>query len=127
MNKNIARYRRGLKRKLHCDRKKRRELLVQFTCTLSDFMDEYPDPTYSQLTDAFGPPEEMTCVLMENVTEEENNQYRKQQKLLKTIKITAIVLLAIFAIYAYFYKEYTVIEFYDELAPVQAIVAMGGK
>ena len=127
MNKDIMRYRRMLKRNLHCGRGKRQQLLKEFSNSLSCFMDEYPDPTYSQLADAFGPPEEMASVMMERVSKDEEKQYQRGHKLLKYLKIAAIVLLAIFAIYTFFEKEYTIIEIYDELMPVGAIVVMGGE
>lgn len=127
MNKEIARYRRILKSNLHCGRAKRRTLLDQFEYSLLCFLEDCPSPTYTQLTDAFGPPEDMARVLMESVTKEEKIKYRKQQKLLKILKIAVIVLLAIFAIYTYYYKEYTIIEIYDELTQVQTIVTNGGK
>ena len=126
MNKDIARYRWLLKRNLHCGIRKRRELLKQFNYALSDFMDEYSVPTYSQLSDAFGPPEEMACVLMENVSAEEREQYRIRQIVLKVLTAFVVILFALASMYVFFLKQYTIIEFYDTLIPVQTVISQWG-
>lgn len=124
MNVEIIRYRSRLKKGLHCGRVKRRKLMEQFERSLSCFLEDYPSPTYAELTDAFGSPEEMASVLMENVTEEEQEWYRKRKKLLKILAGLAIALLVVYTVYLYFIKEYSVVVIYDELIPVQSALAL---
>lgn len=126
MNHEIIQYRQGLKKRLHCGRAKRQELMEQFERSLSCFLEDYPSPTYAELMDAFGPPTVMARVLMENVTAEERERYRKRQSVLKVLAVFLVIILVLYTVYVHFYKEYTIIEFYDELIPVQTVIAQWG-
>ena len=125
MNKDIARYRRELKRILHCYGAKRQEILGSFEYALSSFMEECQNPTYTQLTDAFGPPEAMAYVMMEKVSEEEKDRYRRWWVVLKALTVFAVICFVLFSIYTFFWKQFTIIEIYDELAPVQTVIMLG--
>ena len=127
MNKDVARYRRILKRNLRCCRAKRKELMEQFDCVLDTFLEECPMPEYIQLLEAFGPPEEMASIMIGYVSEDEEKNYERVKSLWKYLKIALIVLLAAISLYIFLVKEYTIIEIYDELMPVETIIVMGGK
>ena len=126
MNKSILCYRRALKKALYCSRAKRQELLEQFKISISYFLEDCPEPTYEQLIDAFGPPEEMACILMEKVSAEEKERCRKRRSVLKALAIFLVVMVVLYTVYVHFYKEYTIIEFHDELIPVQTVIAQWG-
>lgn len=117
MNKETARYRRALKKQLHCIGAKRQELLNQFDCSLSCFLEECPSPAYAQLEDAFGPPAEMAGILMEGVSPGAQRRYHAGKTLLKILAGLAAAFFVVFALYVFFDKEYSVVEITGELIP----------
>lgn len=109
MNKELTRYRRALKKHLHCGVSTRRQLLDRFDNSLSDFLADCPTPTQEQLKSAFGPPEEAAGVLMEAVSENEQIQCQKRKTLLRILASAVAVLFIVFTIYVYFVKDIVLI------------------
>lgn len=100
-----ARYRRALKKKLHCCGDTRKTLLEKFDHSLNSFLEEHPTVTQPDLINAFGPPEEMANILMEGVCPQEQTRYDKRKLFFGiTIGILVVVLL-LFTMYVCFVKE----------------------
>ena len=127
MNKEISRYQRELKRHMRCNVITKRKLTIHFNTSLSAFMEDQPDPTYEQLVAAFGPPQEMASILMEELSEREKIRYRFTQK----VKIIFLGILAtlfiLFSLYVFFEKEFAVVESYDVVYPIESTNLMDGE
>lgn len=75
----ISRYKKALKKNLHCTRNTQKQLLKKFESTWSTFLEDNPTPSMDELCTAFGSPKEMASVLMEEVTPEEIVRYRRRK------------------------------------------------
>lgn len=117
MNRNIVRYQRQLKKHMPCGFRTRNDLLTQFRSSLSVFLDEQPEPTYGQLIDAFGPPDEMAAVMMAAVAEKEQLRYHKCRKVRTVLAGFAAIMFIAFSLYVFYIKEVTIISFEGELIP----------
>lgn len=124
MNKELTRYRRALKKHLHCGVSTRRQLLDRFDNSLSDFLADCPTPTLEQLKSAFGPPEEAAGVLMEAVSENEQIQCQKRKTLLRILASAVAVLFIVFTIYVYFVKDIVLISS-DVVIPDETGISQG--
>lgn len=62
----IRRYERALGREIKGFRR-RKEVRKSFHCSLALFLEEQPAPTWADLEEAFGPPDQMARDLMENI------------------------------------------------------------
>ncbi len=109
MNHEAALYEKALRKQLHCTGNTKKYLLQQFRSSLSTYLDEHPSPTRADLQDAFGPPEDMAKVLMENVSEAEVKTYRKRTLFLKIITVVLLAIILIQVIYSAFFKDYTLV------------------
>lgn len=118
MNNEIIRYRRELKKQLHCSTSKRRQLLNQLDDSLSAFLEDYPSPSMEQLHSAFGPPEEMAHVLLDTVTKADLIQHTIKLKALRILAGIAVTLFVLFTLYVFYIKEVTIITFENEITPV---------
>lgn len=105
MNNNAARYKSKLKRKLQCNRGTKADLLEEFSHLLDGFLDENPDATYTDLSNAFGPPEEMAKILMDKVDEQEKRAYKQRQLLLRIAAAVLAIVLIIATIDVFFIKQ----------------------
>lgn len=123
MNNESARYRRALKKHLHCGGKTRRQLLKQFDKSLDAFQEDQSAPTRVQLESAFGPPEAMAAVLMEGVSEAEQARYLRNKKILRILAGIAAALFIAYSIYIFYFKEIAVYQSYDDVIPGYAITA----
>ena len=124
MNKELTRYRRALKKHLHCGVSTRRQLLDRFDNSLSDFLADCPTPTQEQLKSAFGPPEEAAGVLMETVSENEQIRCQKRKTLLRILASAVAVLFIVFTIYVYFVKDIVLISS-DVVIPDETGISQG--
>lgn len=122
MNKDIAQYRRIIKKNLHCNATTRAKLLAQFEVSLSPLLEDHPAPTYAQLEAAFGPPAEMAIILMEGVSPKDQRRYYARKTLLKLLAGLAATLLIVFAIYVFFEKEYSNIQFNYEVESIDSSI-----
>lgn len=109
MNNSAARYKSKLKRKLQCNRGTKAKLLDEFSHLLDGFLDENPDAAYIDLSNAFGPPEEMAKTLMEQVSEQETHTYKQHQALLHIVAVVLAIVLILIAIIALLWKQKPVI------------------
>lgn len=105
MNNKVARYKSKLKRKLQCNRGTKAKLLEEFSPLMDGFLDENPDATYTDLSNAFGPPEEMAKILMDKVDEQEKRAYKLRQLLLRIAAAVLAIVLVIVTITVFFWKE----------------------
>lgn len=109
MNRELIRYRRAVKRQLHCTGKTRRTLLHRLQSMLDSFLDEHPAATAENLETAFGSPESMASLLCENLTEADHLGYRRKQLFIYvTAGITATALL-VFSFLVFFEKEIPIV------------------
>lgn len=126
MNKCITRYRRELKRNLQCCIIEQKRLLSLFDSSLSTFLEDYPTPTYAQLEEAFGPPNEMAGVLMERIPQSKQTNYHRIKRILFVSMSVIAALLICFTIYVFYDKEYSVVTFADNVAPGNIITTETG-
>ena len=105
MNNNTKRYESKLKRKLQCNRATKARLLDEFSHSLDGFLDENPDATFADLSNAFGPPEEMAHILMERLSVEEIRQYRRHICVKRVVAAFCAAAVLIFTLYVFFYKD----------------------
>ncbi len=125
MNSAAIRYKMELVRALPCGFLWRKKLLGQFGDSLSGFCAEHPQPSYEQLTAAFGPPEEMAAVLMETVPDRELTKHAVRRKLHRIFGCIVLVLFIAFSVYVFYFKEVTVITSYDTAAPASITSTQG--
>lgn len=100
-----AQYRRALKKKLRCSAKEKERLLEGFDQTLSAYLEEHGDPAMGDLSAAFGPPEEMAEVIMEDVPPQEQTRYQRQVVISKILTCILAALLVFFTVYTWIYKD----------------------
>lgn len=127
MNKDITHYRRVLKHHLACGTAVRKRLLSQFDNSLHSFLEDCPAPTYAQLETAFGPPEEMANILMENVPEKDQTIYKIRKNVCRILAVAVAALFIAFSIYVFYFKEITVITSYDTAFPNNVASTQNGN
>ncbi|MCD7838576.1 MAG: hypothetical protein LUG65_06670 [Clostridiales bacterium] len=105
MNKATTSYRRAVCKHLRCGRTARRRLEEQLSGLLNAFEAENPAPDRAALEAAFGAPEELAATLMEELTPEEQNHWKKHKLVARVMLVALAALLAVFSIYTFFIKE----------------------
>ena len=105
MKDTIFQYERLLKKHLRCTIAVKKRLLERFRSVLFMFSGEHPEPSISQLCEAFGPPEEMAQVLMTEVSPEEMAEYRRNKRTRRVVAGVIAAALLLFTIYVYFEKQ----------------------
>lgn len=105
MNHETALYEKALRKQLHCTGNAKKHLLQQFRSSLAAYLDEHPSPTGADLRDAFGPPEDMSKILMESVSEAEIARFYQQRKWKRIIAAIIATLLLTLMLYIAFWKE----------------------
>ena len=109
MNHETLRYEQALKKQLRCTHTTRKHLLRQFHGFLIAFLEDHPSPTEADLRDAFGPPEDMAKVLVENINKAEIAQFDRQQKWKRIMVTILVALLLVLMVYIFFWKEKPVV------------------
>lgn len=109
MNRDLVRYRRAVKRQLHCAGKTRRALLQRLQSMLDFFLDEHPAATAEELKTAFGPPETMALLLCESLTEADRRDFHHRQLFLYVSAGIMATALLVFSIFVFFVKENPII------------------
>ncbi len=122
MNSSAARYKSKLKQKLQCSRRMKAELLTDFTHSLDGFLDEKPDATFADLSNAFGPPEEMANILMEQVSEQETCTYKLHQTLRHIVAVVLAIVLFLFTVYVLFWKQKPIISYTEIITSTEFVV-----
>lgn len=94
MNHSLRDYRKALKTQLCCCCRTRRRLLAHFDQMAALFLEEHPAPSPTELTNAFGTPQELAIQLMEEVSGQERREYQHRRLLLRIIVAVLIIGLA---------------------------------
>ena len=102
-------YTKELGRALHCSHRTRKQLMEQFNDYQHQILDDLPTPTYEQMVNSFGPPEEMAQTLMQEVSPQEYGQYRRWQVLFKLLAAVFIAVWVMFTAYVYVEKSIPII------------------
>ena len=118
MTECIKKYERSVKKALHCGKAAKVRLLARFHGSLQTFLEENPSPDAQALHDAFGPPEEMAKLLMEDTTEAERAQYRRNKLFLRIGAVILITAILLFSIYVCFVKSNPV-QHYDDFSVIE--------
>ena len=119
MADGVKQYRRALKRKLRCSWGVRKRLLEKFDDAAFSYLENEPTPALAEVTEAFGPPEEMARTLMEEVTPKEAAAYKRGTILRRVLAGVAAAAVLAFAIYTFCWKEigFTIIVETYEILP----------
>lgn len=105
MNHNAMRYKSKLKRRLQCNRATKAKLLDEFSHSLDGFLEENPDANFADLSNAFGPPEEMAHILMEKLSMEDNRQHRRYIRIKRIVAALCTAAFLLFVAYVFFEKQ----------------------
>lgn len=105
MTRSEKKYRSALKKHLPCSAGAKVRLLGDFSASMGAYLEEYPDATFRELCEAFGPPEEMAAVLQTRLTENERKVYRVKRNILRVIAGFAAALFLLVTVYIYFYMK----------------------
>ncbi len=105
MNHNAMRYKSKLKRKLQCNRATKARLLDEFSRSFDGFLEENPDASFADLSNAFGPPEEMAHILMEKLSVEDTRQYRRHIYIKRVVAAFCAAAFLLFVAYVFFEKQ----------------------
>lgn len=119
MADGVKQYRRALKRKLRCSWGVQKRLLEKFDDAAFSYLENEPTPALAEVTEAFGPPEEMARTLMEEVTPKEAAAYKRGTILRRVLAGVAAAAVLAFAIYTFCWKEigFTIIVETYEILP----------
>lgn len=116
MNRSIAKYQKTLKKHLRCTGDVKKRLLTKFDGTLQLYLEENPSPDELALQAAFGMPEDMAEILMEEVTPSESKYYRTGRTVLKVIFGILLAILIALTIFIFFIKQKPVYV-YEQIIP----------
>lgn len=109
--KQVKRYKQKVYRLLPIGRSSRRALMSDFETMLGRYLEETPDPTWEQLTEAFGAPESMAATMMEKIPRTSQARYlvhRRRCRIALAI-IAGVLVAAIIGLCIFFYKNQEVI------------------
>lgn len=81
--------------------------------SLTAFLEENPAPTPDDLYAAFGPPQEMAEILMEDVTPQEQAQHRRITLLARALAGIIAIVLVLTSVYVLFVKEFRITVIHD--------------
>ena len=119
MTDGMKQYRRVLKRKPRCSWGVRKRLLEKFDDAAFSYLENEPTPALVEVTEAFGPPEEMARTLMEEVTPKEAATYKRG--VIFRIVVACILLASVIAgaVWVWICKEthFTITPAYYEVMP----------
>ncbi len=112
MTAAIEQYKRRLKRHLHCDSITKRRLMDRFEGMLNVYLGDsgWPAswPGKQDLENAFGTPEQMARILMDEIPANVTAKYRKKKRILRVIGAVILAALLAQVVYLSFIKEYTI-------------------
>ena len=77
------------------------KLKKQLDECLRGYLEEHPEPAKQELVAAFGPPEELARLLMNQFPEKERKRRRMVRKILLGVSAAVTVLILIFAVYVF--------------------------
>lgn len=105
MNHSAQKYKRKLRKKLKCTNAARERVLNSFDSTLEGYLGDNPNASLADLCNAFGAPEDMASVLMEQVSPEEVATYHRRKLCVCVIGVLLAVALIVMAFVVFFWKE----------------------
>lgn len=109
MNQSAQKYKNRLRKELRCANTARERLLDSFDSTLEGYLDENPNASLEDLCNAFGPPEEMANILMEQVSSKGVAVYRRRKLCVCVVGVLLAVALLVMALAVFFWKEKPII------------------
>ena len=95
---NVKKYRRQVRRQLRCFGKKKHTLLQKLDGSLALIETDDEMPTWDDLIQALGSPEEMALSLSSELTDKDRKKYRR---ILFSLRFVCIALIAALVIFAY--------------------------
>lgn len=104
-------YKRRVGKFLPCRRKIRESILNQlehFQRTAAE--SDEPSPTYQQLVENYGSPEQFAQTLIASIPKGEQTAYRQEKLFVQIVLGVLAAVLFAFTIYTWFIKEYTIYE-----------------
>lgn len=111
MTAAIERYKRRLKRCLHCGSITKRRLMDRFEGMLNVYLSDsgWPAswPGKQDLENAFGTPEQMARILMDEIPHNVIAKYRRKKRILRVIGAVIVAALLAQVVYLSFFKEFT--------------------
>jgi len=112
MTAAIEQYKRKLKRCLHCGSITKRRLMDRFEGMLNVYLSDsgWPVswPGKQDLESAFGTPEQMARILMDEIPANVTAKYRKKKRILRVIGTIILIALLAHVAYLSFFKECTI-------------------
>lgn len=117
MNPSVAKYKKALNKHLRCTGKVKKRLLTKFDDALRLYLEENPSPDEMALQSAFGMPEDMAKILIEEVSPLENKRYQTRTVIHNVIIGLMIAIVVALAIYIFFIKQKPVVTYdtiYDD-------------
>ena len=122
MTAAIEQYKRRLKRRLRCDSVMKQQLMGRFEGMLNVYLGDsgWPAswPGKQDLENAFGSPEQMARILMDEIPANVTAKYRKKKKVKKAIVAILIAALVLLTVYIWIYKDVGITSV-DDVGPVE--------
>ena len=113
MTAAIEQYKRRLKRRLHCDSTMKRRLMDRFEGMLNVYLGDsgWPAswPGKQDLENAFGTPDQMARILMDEIPADILAKYQRRRQILRIIAAVAVAALLAQSIYLMFFKPFTIV------------------
>lgn len=113
MTAAIEQYKRKLKRRLHCDGSTKRRLMDRFEGMLNVYLGDsgWPAswPGKQDLENAFGTPDQMARILMDEIPADVFAKYQRKRQILRIIAAIAIAALLAYSIYVTLFAPYTIV------------------
>lgn len=99
-NKAARRYLRIVRQLLPCGKKTRTAILAGITASLSAYLEQFPDATYSELEAKYGPPQQIAAAYVENAgTADILKEMRVRRRMLELISFTVTMVLVIWLVF----------------------------
>lgn len=113
MTAAIEQYKRRLRRRLHCDSTMKRRLMDRFEGMLNVYLGDsgWPAswPGKQDLENAFGTPDQMARILMDEIPADVFAKYQRKRQILRIIAAVAVAALLAQSIYLMFFKPFTIV------------------
>ena len=111
---------------MQCNRATKARLLDEFSHSLDGFLDENPDATFADLSNAFGPPEDMAQILMAELSKEDIRQYRLQIQFVRICAGLCAAVFLLFVAYVFFEKQKPLI-FSEHIKSIEPFTSNEGE
>lgn len=105
MSDGYVSYKQAVGRSLPCGKQTRKALLDRFEAYHRSALEDVQSPTYEQMVNNFGPPEEFAAVLMQEVPPEQRQAYDRNRRVGLLCRKALIALWIVFTFYTFFIKQ----------------------